>query len=93
MIFPKQKAYPKVLHVRGDTYKIRFVKGLKNLGETDAGTMIIRIRAGMSRAETFKTFLHEALHAIEFSTPIKIKHKMVYELEDAIFSLILDNFT
>lgn len=52
------------------------------------GDYVIRIKRGLGRAETFKSFIHEVLHAIEFEYPIKIKHKVIYELEDAIFRLL-----
>lgn len=92
MKIPKHSEYPKQLWVKGDSYKILFVKNLKFLGETDSEKHTIKIKAGMSKNETFRTFIHEALHALEFSYPIKIKHKTVYKLEKAIFQLFIDNF-
>lgn len=93
MIIPAIKDYPKELYVRGDRYRVLFVKNLENIGETDSGKLTIKLRAGMSKNETFRTLIHEILHAIEFSHPIDLKHKVVYELEEALFNLILDNFT
>lgn len=92
MRVPKIKDYPKELFLKGDCYKVVFVKNLKNLGEVDPSSHTLRIRAGMSRNETFKTFIHEVLHIIEFSWPLPIPHKLVYNLEEAIFSFLLDNF-
>lgn len=89
---PKPSQYPKKVHLKGETYKLVFVKGLKDYGNTDANKKLIRIRAGMSKAETFKTVIHELLHFIEFEWPINIKHKTIYKLEEAIFSLLIDNF-
>ncbi len=92
MRVPEIKDYPKELHIGGDTYKIVFAKNIGFSGDCDQGKHRIRIKAGMSKNETFRTFLHEALHAIEFSIPVKIKHKTVYKLEEAIFNLLVDNF-
>lgn len=92
MSFVKTFKYPKKIHVRGTTYKVVFVKKLDCLGETNWETRTIKIKAGMGKNETFKTFLHELCHAVEFSWPIKLKHKTVYELEEAIFQLLLENF-
>lgn len=86
------KRYPKKIYLRGDRYKIIFVKGLGAYGETDNESMTIKIRAGMSKNETLRTFIHECLHVCEFSWPIKISHKTVYKLEKAIFTLLIDNF-
>lgn len=92
MKIPKIGEYPTKVYLRGDCYKIKFVKGMRNLGETDSSKQVIRIKAGMSRNETFRTLLHELLHFIEFTWPIKIKHKQVYKLEKALFQLLVDNF-
>lgn len=92
MRIPKPSQYPKRVHLKGETYKIKFVKGLKDLGNTDASKNLIRIRKGMSNTETFKTVIHEILHLLEFEWPIRLKHKTVYKLEEAIFSFLLDNF-
>lgn len=92
MLIPKQSQYPKKIYLRGEVYSIRFVKGLKSLGITNWSKNTIKIRAGMSRNETFRAFLHEVLHFLEFEWPIKLPHKTVYKLEKAIFQLIMDNF-
>lgn len=92
MKLPRPSKYPKKVYLKGATYKIKFVKGLEDLGHTDSGKNIICIRAGMSTNETFRTFIHELLHVLEFEWPIPLKHKTVYKLEEAIFSLLLDNF-
>lgn len=88
---PAIKDYPKQIYIRGESYKISFVKNLDCLGITDSGARTIKIKAGMSPHETFRTAIHEVLHAIEFSWPVKIKHKTVYKLEKAIFDVLLDN--
>lgn len=92
MKIPNIKDYPKTIHLRGETYKIRFVKKLGCMGETDAIKREIRIKAGMSKNETFRTAIHELLHFLEFEFPVKIKHKTVYKLEKAVFQLLIDNF-
>lgn len=92
MRVPTAKQYPKKLSYGSETYKVRFVKKLNNVGETDGIEKEIRIRADMSDTETLRTFIHEVLHLLEFEHPIKIKHKTVYKLEVAIFNFLLDNF-
>lgn len=92
MRIPKISDYPKHVYLRSAVYKVRFVKNLKVLGETDAAKCEIRIRKGMSRNETFRTWIHEMLHFFEFEFPLNIKHKTVYKLEKAIFAFLMDNF-
>jgi len=92
MRIPSQDQYPKKVYLRDEVYKVKFVKGLKNIGETDPQKKRILIRAGMSRNETFRTFIHELLHFMEFEWPVKIKHKTVYKLEKALYHLLQDNF-
>lgn len=65
---------------------------MKDFGETDPVKCTITIRAGMSRRETFKTLIHECLHLIEFEMPLKISHKMIYDLEEGIYQILVDNF-
>lgn len=89
---PAQKDYPKKIHIRNETYKIVFSKRIKHYGDTDPVKCVIRIRAGMSRRETFMTFIHEMLHAIAFEGEFKLKHKLVYELERYLFEVLVDNF-
>lgn len=92
MKLPQISKYPKKVYVKGAVYRIKFVKGLQDLGNTDSGKNLISIRAGMSKNETFRTFIHELLHLLEFEWPVRLKHKTVYKLEEAIFALLMDNF-
>lgn len=89
---PEQKNYPKKVFVTNEYYRIQFCKRMKDFGLTDPVKLVIKIKAGMSKRETFCTFIHELIHAIEFSHNIKIKHKTVYKLERALFELLVDNF-
>jgi hypothetical protein len=91
---PTPTKYPKKLHVRQEIYRVIFTSRLDKdtLGITDSGDRTIRIKLGMSRRQTFRTFIHEVLHALEFEFGIKIKHKSVYKYSKAIHHLLVDNF-
>jgi hypothetical protein len=89
---PRQNKYPKKIHLKSATYRIKFVANLESIGETDALRREIRIRKNMSDNETLRTFIHEVLHFMEFEFPVKLKHKTVYKLEKAIFAFLMDNF-
>lgn len=90
---PKIKDYPKKFYLKGACYKVKFIKNLEVLGETDPDKKTIKIRHGMSRHETFRTMIHEVLHLIEFEFPVDLPHKTVYKLEEAIFMFLMDNFS
>ncbi len=91
MNLPNQKQYPKQVFLKDVKYKLMFVKNLRDIGQTNPNKRTIKIRAGMSKNETFKTFIHEILHFLEFEFPVNLKHKQVYKLEEAIFALLSDN--
>ena len=92
MRVPEIHEYPKKVYLKDSTYRVIFVKTDKYNGETCSTKQVIKLRKGMSKNETFKTFIHELLHFIEFEWPVKIKHKTVYKLEKALYNLFIDNF-
>lgn len=91
--------YPRELRIPtkdGDTevYRIRWVSRRSRMMPKDTmadcnpSTRVIRIKRGLGRQETFKAFIHEVLHALDFEYPIGMKHKHIYALDDAIFQLL-----
>lgn len=58
------------------------------LGLCDPSKRIIYLRLNMSPAETFKTFLHELLHAISAEHDFELPHRTVYSLEEGIFRIL-----
>lgn len=96
MKFPLEKDYPKQLHIRDATYKVRFVKKISGesstFGECCPVKQEIKIKKGLTLTETFNTFIHETLHAIEFEYDIDIPHSHVYVLEKALSDLLVTNF-
>lgn len=95
MQFPKLKDYPKQIILNDAIYEVKFVNQLRDkemLAECDSSDQTIRIKKGLGPAETFRCFIHEVLHLIEFEGPIELKHKTIYRLEEEIFKLFLNNF-
>ena len=87
---------PKRLYIGHEVYKVKFVKKYKDprqRGECDSENKQITILAGMSKRSTITTLIHETLHAIEFECDFDIKHKLIYNLETALYEFYLDNFT
>lgn len=61
------------------------------LGECRFDTKQIVLKQGQSEREIMKTFIHESLHAMEFERGIKIPHKVIYQLEDAVYYFLFHN--
>ena len=92
---PRIRDYPKEIHFGDDSYKIRFVRKFKDestMGECDPSEREIRIKQGLGRVDTLKTFLHELCHLLEFEAPCTLHHETIYKLENAIFDLLIKNF-
>jgi hypothetical protein len=92
---PNTRSYPKTIKILDDIWTVRFVRGYADpdqVGECDPNAYEITIKFKQSKADTFKTFIHEICHAIEFTGNLEIKHRTIYKLEDLIFSLIRENF-
>jgi hypothetical protein len=94
MRLPRAKTYPKTVHVGDEAWSVEFVDtlGQDTLGICDPSTNCIRILRGQTRRELFSTFVHEVLHAFEFSYDFQLKHKHVEKLEKAIVDFLLENF-
>jgi hypothetical protein len=88
---PNQKSYPEAIYVGAEAYKITF-EDMRDFGMTNFSKQRIYIKKGMSPRETFSTFIHEVLHAMEHEHNIRIKHKVIYKLEKALYELLVDNF-
>jgi len=96
MKLPKAEAYPKELHINEETYTVHVVKRIpgepaSTLGLCDFGTKQIHIKKA-SKAQMFRTLIHETLHAMECEYSMDLKHETVYKLERAIGDLLLMNF-
>lgn len=93
--FPiKRKDFPREVHIGSEIYTVKFVRKFKDpaqVGECDPETREIRIKCGQPRVETFKTYLHELIHAVEMELDIPITHKDVYKLENFLFDFLVKN--
>lgn len=61
------------------------------VGECRFDVKQIALKMNQSEKELMKTFIHEVLHAIEFERGVKIPHKTIYQLEDALFYILFHN--
>jgi hypothetical protein len=98
---PKVRNYPKTIRVRGEEYKIKFVRRIpsndpEDLGLCDPGERILYIRLKQSRIDIFKTYVHEVVHAIEAENDFDIPHARANDifskLADGLAEVLLNNF-
>lgn len=96
MKLPSKRQYPRKLLINDQEYTVKFVRKIpkdkETVGWCDPSEHEICIKTGQSVSETFATFVHETLHAIEFEYGLKIEHALVYKLEKAICDFLLVNF-
>lgn len=90
---PKISQYPKVVLIGPAKipYQIKFVRNKKWLGDCSAGKQRIRLVLPQSLDELLMTFLHEVLHAIEFESGKRVKHKNIYRFEEGLYWLLKSN--
>ena len=75
-------------------YEIVWIDQFKNehtMGECRYDSKQIAIKNDQSEREKYKTFIHETLHAICEERGIKISHRAIYQLEDALFYILFHN--
>ena len=94
---PKLKDYPKHLKLGDTIYTIRFVRKFdddpRQVGECCPSECEIKIKLGLGREETFKTLIHEIAHGLfEFEHDLKVKHRLIYGMEQALYQFLIDNF-
>lgn len=76
------------------TYEVVWVQEFANdaeqMGETRRNEQLkqIVISARQPEGEMFKTFLHEAIHAIDLESDIGLTEKQVQKLENGIFKVL-----
>lgn len=96
MKLPPLSKYPRLITIGGEPWRVEFVRQIKKsrqtLGLCEFSEKTIYIRRGQSRKETFATFVHECLHALEEEYNFELKHKHIYALEQGIVELLIENF-
>jgi len=87
---------PDTISINGSLWEIFFVRGILGAddiaGQCDGDEQQILIDSGLSKSEKAKTLIHEILHAFEYEYNIKIPHKLIYQLEEPIYRLLMDNW-
>ncbi len=86
------KIPPKIRISGRVSYQVVFqdeIRGNPNLmGLAEPNERMIYIKIGMSERDTFKTLLHEVIHAIEFESETPIPERITETLEEGIFKVL-----
>ena len=61
------------------------------LGECRFNSRQIALKIGQSDKQEFKSLIHEMHHAMCEEREIKISHRAIYQLEDALFYILFHN--
>lgn len=88
----KNSDYPKRIFIGDDEWRVMFVNEVSglddHLGEADPGDSVLKIKKGLSHKEKLSTFVHELLHAFEFSYDYEMSHQTIYDLEMPIIDFL-----
>lgn len=95
----KQREYPREIIVGDSLWRVRFIRRIPadlEMDSNDTGACCpadhtIYIKMGQTPVERFKTFVHELIHAAEYEWQIDMPHKIVEDLEEPIYRILLDN--
>ena len=96
-MWPTCRQYPKHIYVRGTQWDIKFCRKTpdtypgEGVGLCDPETKTIYIKYKQPPRETFLTFIHELLHAIEDEYEVEIGHPIIEPLEYAVANLLENN--
>jgi Zn-dependent peptidase ImmA (M78 family) len=80
--------------IAGLTYKIAWCKVIDDkstLGYCCDESKVIYLKEGEDEDETFKTMIHELVHAIDHVYSLKLRHAQVRKLELALADFMLQN--
>lgn len=91
---------PRKILVNGDLYQVSFrkdlgpsgSKGRMIFGICDEFDHMILIKTGLTPKQRWATFLHELLHAIEYSFKTEYPHKMINCLDTKLAAVLMDNW-
>lgn len=86
--------YPDKVLIGGVEYKLEFkfrVDKANSYGVCDDTNKIIYLSLGQSHSELASTFIHECIHGMDKEYALKLTHKQVHGLEQAIWDFVFAN--
>jgi len=107
MNVPGPQSYPRIWYVNDDVWHLKFSRNLSYSihqldGLCDPSETTIYIRQRQSKMDTLQTFLHEIMHAIEFSYDFDIgskknyterdMHNYIHAMERYLAEFLVDNW-
>ena len=92
----KKTSYAKEWLVGGNPWRLKFVRlidGDENtVGLCCPDTKEILLKQKQDYMQTFKTFIHEVVHAVEFEGEFELDHEHVEKMEEGLATFLVNNF-
>jgi hypothetical protein len=84
---------PTELWVLGRPVRIVYDASMKDYGECDYDTRVLKIRAGLDHSEDRDTTLHELMHMLDHLGDTGMKERQVRVLATLLYATLVDNPT
>lgn len=96
MKLPSKRSYSGTYMIGDYQWEVKrkkvFPDGWDNhVGLCDPAEQEILLLQSMNKVETLFCFIHEILHAVDEEYKIKLTHKQIYQLEEAIGNFLIAN--
>jgi hypothetical protein len=94
---PRIRDYPRAIWVDGQRWRVVFKSPVIFDGEHVRGRAVkadrlVEVDSKQDPRLRLRTFIHEALHALEFEYGFKLRHQSILDLEEPIVDLLVDNW-
>lgn len=95
MKLPQPAKYPKELVINGISWRVVFVDKIQGndlLGLCDSENRTIQVVRKLKPKTRLVIFIHECLHALEYSYSFSLPHNKIYALSEYLADLLIVNF-
>ena len=91
---------PRTVQIGAYTWKVKIIKkfpvlkkepGREQTGMCDSASLTLYIKKGLREVDVRITFIHECMHAIEYSYDMYVGEKKIRKLDNYLICLIQDN--
>ena len=83
---------PKRVKILGQIYTVGYQSEMQDdMGECDYQNNTITLLSGMPEEKMMQTFLHEIVHAIDFTMNLNLKENQVDNMSVALYQILKEN--
>lgn len=91
-----QRSYPSEIYIADHVWPVKFRRELFDnclgLCTYDGQQGLIELKQGQNPKELANIFMHECLHALEFSFGFEMSHETIYDLQSPLTMLFEQNY-